>query len=164
PQLRNVLWLGALCERGGDEACAVLVRSLTMQLRCVSIRTEQAAEELAHQGHRTALLLDELRKRGGLVDATANPDARQRHDGTGQLQRQHDAPFARVIAAAPRSFAGEQLDIVESRLSIERLRSRAVEKLNVSSPACNSYPASSAPGSSSGASNPITTRSRPIAS
>ena len=63
----------------------------------MAVGTEQAAQELAHDGDRTVVLRARMRQRGRLIDAPADTHTRQRNHGGGELQRQHDRPLAFIV-------------------------------------------------------------------
>ena len=98
-----------------------LARAETLQNRSRPVGTEDAAQELAHHRDRAARLQHEVGQPGRLVDPPPDSHAGQRDDGTGQLARQHDAPFPIVVPHAARTLASDELDVVQHRLAIDCL-------------------------------------------
>ena len=92
-----------------------------MQYRRGSIGAENAAEELTHDGDGTAAIAHELGEVGCLVDPPADAHAGERADGTSEIHRKHDAPFAVVVPVGDGPFAGDELDVVQHGLAIDRL-------------------------------------------
>src|SRR6185436_10365703 len=95
--------------------------SVPMQGWRVPICTEQTAEELAYHCHRAAVIEDEGRQAGRLIDASTDPQPRQSDDRLGQLHGQCDRPLPLVVARASRTLTRQQLDVIEDSLPIERL-------------------------------------------
>ena len=56
-----------------------------------------------------------------MVDATRNPDARERDDAGCQLHRKRDRPFAFVVARARWPLPCDELDVAEHRFAVESL-------------------------------------------
>ena len=92
-----------------------------MQGRSMAVRTKCAAQEFAHHRDRAGWFQQELGQESRLVDAPADMDPLERQHAPGELERQHDGPFAWIVSGGFRPFGGEQLDIAQNRFAVERL-------------------------------------------
>src|SRR6266849_2221020 len=117
----QMLWYGALGIGRRLKRCLLLALAPTMQDRCVTVRPEEPAQELAHHCERAAFIQHECRERRRLLNAPPGAYAGQRADGVGERLRQHDGPLPLVVACCRRTRAGKQLNIVENRLAIQGL-------------------------------------------
>ncbi len=87
----------------------------------MAVRAEESAEKLANDRYRAVFLQHESGQSRRLLDALARPDAPQRRMASGELLWQDDRPLAIVISARDRALAGQQFDVIEDCLPVERL-------------------------------------------
>ena len=120
-QRRDVLRLRTLRVRGSRQRRVVDRAALTAETRRVAVGAEQTAQELADDRDRAPLVEHELGQGRRLIDSLANLNAGQRRDRLRELHGQRDRPLALVVARAGRAFARQQLDVVEHRITVERL-------------------------------------------
>ena len=116
-----MLWYGALGIGGRLKRCLLLALAPTVQDRCVPVRPEEPAQELAHHCDRAAFIQHECRECRRLVNAPPGAHAGQRADGVRERLRQHDGPLPRVVARCRRTIADKQLNVVENRLAVHGL-------------------------------------------
>ena len=117
----HMLWYGALGIGGRLKRCLLLALAPTVQDRCVPIRPEEPAQELAHHCDRAAFIQHECRECRRLVNAPPGAHAGQCADGPRERFRQHDGPLPLVVARCRRTIADKQLNVVENRLAVHGL-------------------------------------------
>src|SRR5215472_18737555 len=113
-----MLWYGALGIGRWLKCCLLLALAPTMQDRCVTVRPEEPAQELAHHCERAAFIQHECRERRGLLNTPPGTHAGQRADGVRERLRQHNGPLPLVVARCRRTRTCKQLNVVENRLAI----------------------------------------------
>ena len=117
----HMLWYGALGIGGRLKRCLLLALAPTVQDRCVPVRPEEPAQELAHHCDRAAFIQHECRERRRLLNAPPGAHAGQRADSIRERLRQHDGPLPLVVACCRRTIADKQLNVIENRLAVHRL-------------------------------------------
>src|SRR5436309_2755091 len=116
-----MLALGGLGVGGRLQGGILVTIALPVEPGGPAVGSKECAQELADDRDGTAGIQDERRQRRRLMNAIARAHSRKGANGRGQLLGKRDAPLALVVPGAGGSLAGDALDVVENRFTIQRL-------------------------------------------